>query len=162
MTLEEKTRILSDLLQQAEKELEVATRVVKDAVAAATDEEAKAEGDKDMRSTEASYIARGQSGRLRDIEHMVAVFRALKPRVFSDNDRIAVGACVHLEGDHGDIRCILMQVGGGMKTQLGGHSVQVVTVQSPLGSALLGKTEGDTIEVTTQRDVREYDIVEVS
>ena len=64
----DKRSVLAALKKALEEELERFTRRALDAAEAATHEENKPEGDKDMRSTEASYIARGQAERAKEIE----------------------------------------------------------------------------------------------
>ena len=51
--------------------------------------------------------------------------------------------------------------GGGVRLDLDGKSVQVVTPQSPLGKALLGKLHGDVIELRGKSGLREMTIVDV-
>ncbi len=51
--------------------------------------------------------------------------------------------------------------GGGVKLELDGVSIQVVTPQSPLGKALLGRLHGDVIEIRAKSGLREMSIVDV-
>ena len=53
--------------------------------------------------------------------------------------------------------------GGGVRLELGGEpaGVQVVTPQSPLGKALLGRLHGDVIELRGKSGLREMSIVDV-
>src|SRR5690349_18588003 len=59
-----------------------------------THEDARAEGDKDMRATEASYVARGQAMRVEALESDLARVVAMKVRKFKPDDPIALSALV--------------------------------------------------------------------
>jgi hypothetical protein len=75
----------------------------------------------------------------------------------------AVVEVVVASGESEGVRstCFVAPVGGGLRTTVGGVSVQVVTPQSPLGAALLGKEVGDVVEVVTPQGKREYEILSV-
>lgn len=108
---------------------------------AATHEEAKPENDKDTRALEQSYLARGQAMR---IEALKAGLAAVGTMNLADGDAGRVGALVEVEEDDEAVAYFLAPEGGG--TKLGG-GVQVVTPASPLGRALIGKREGDEVEL---------------
>ena len=42
-----------------------------------------------------------------------------------------------------------------------GKLIQVITPQSPLGEALLGRQVGDQIDIQIQREIRDLEIVSV-
>jgi transcription elongation GreA/GreB family factor len=48
-----------------------------------------------------------------------------------------------------------------MKVYQGDRNVFILGVQAPLGEAVMGKTQGDVFEVTTQSGVKEYEILRV-
>ena len=56
-----KRALVDKLIASIKEEIERATKAARDAAEGATHVDNKPEGDKDMRSTEASYIARGQA-----------------------------------------------------------------------------------------------------
>src|SRR5688500_13897788 len=96
----DKNLVLAALKQRLETELERAHKRAKDAVDGATHEENRAEGDKDMRATEASYVARGISGRVVEMEEALLRVNALELVSFPEGARIAVSALVELA--HGE------------------------------------------------------------
>ena len=124
-------------------ELEAATRAHKAATAGATHEEAKPENEKDTRALEQSYVARGQAARVRDLETALAETERMVLRAFGSDDPVALGALVDVTEDDAPLVFLLAPHGGGHR--IGG--VQVVTPQSPIGRALLGKHAGDECEV---------------
>ena len=124
----------------------------------ATHEEAKPEHDKDTRAIEQSYLARGQAARIEELQDSVAAVSALQLRDFDSAATVALGALVTLEEDDAELRLWLAPGGGGTKLNGG---VQVVTPKSPLGQALLGKLEGDDVEVPAGGKRRLLTIVRV-
>ena len=126
-------------------------------------EESRAESDKDMRSTEASYLARGQALRVEALEADRQRVASMKLRAFTDEDAIAMSALVTLESSHNPRRVVvfLAPAGGGVRLGPDG-AVQVVTHASPLGRALLGARAGDTVEVPRAGAMEEIEIVEVA
>lgn len=138
----------------------------KDAAAGATHEESRAEGQKDMRSTEQSYLARGQAMRAEELAEALARFAATEPVSFGPDDPIASGALVHIEIDMGEdaeerVLFIAGQAGGTV-LDLGGTRVTVVTPSSPIGHALVGKREGEGFELAVRGKKREGVVVAVS
>jgi transcription elongation GreA/GreB family factor len=133
-----------------------------DAAQAATHEEAKPENDKDTRALEASYLAAGQAERVRTLEVAVKVLAGLELRDIGKTTPICASAVVTLEDEDGARTTFFMSPhGGGVRLELDGGSVQVVTPQSPLGVALLGKLHGDVIELRAKAGLREMTIVDV-
>lgn len=126
-----------------------------------TSEESRAEGDKDMRATETSYLARGQALRAEALEADRQRILGMKLRAFSEADALAMSALVTLESSSGTTVVFLAPAGGGMRLGPEG-AVQVVTHASPLGRALLGAHAGDTVEVERAGALEELEIVEVA
>jgi transcription elongation GreA/GreB family factor len=125
-------------------ELDGAMRAHKTAAEGATHEDARPENDKDTRALEQSYVARGQAARVRELEVALAETERMPLRVFREDQPIALGAVVVVTEDDAELAFMLAPHGGGCR--LG--DVQVVTPQSPMGRALLGKHAGDDCEVT--------------
>ena len=124
---------------------ETLERAQRSAVDAATHEEAKPENDKDTRALEASYLARGHALRLEELRTALAELRAWTPAAPTRGTSV-LGCVVTAEDEDGDERVyFLAPHGGGQRLAQG--RVHVVTVKSPLGRALLGKSEGDEAEV---------------
>jgi len=160
----DKKALLEALKQRLEAELARATKRAKDAADGATHEENRAEGDKDMRATEASYVARGQAGRASDIEESLVRVGALELLSFKPGARIAISALIELFHDDKSLHYFLVPAAGGERLSVGGVEVQTITPQSPLGRALLGQTEGDEAELPARQPgegARVYEIVKV-
>jgi transcription elongation GreA/GreB family factor len=162
MSRDRKRVLLAGLLTHVEGEIATMRKAAYDAAAAATHEEAKPENDKDTRALEASYLAAGQAERVRALEVAVKVLAGLELRDIGKTTPICASAVVTLEDDDGARTCFFMSPhGGGVRLELDGASVQVVTPQSPLGKAILGKLHGDVIELRAKAGLREMTIVDV-
>ena len=134
-----------------------------DAAHAATHEEAKPENDKDTRALEASYLAAGQAERVRELEGAAKLLGSFELRDIGKTTPISSSAVITLEDAEGVRSTFFMAPhGGGVRLEVeGGGHVQVVTPQSPLGAALLGRTHGEVIEVRGKSGLREMTIVDV-
>jgi transcription elongation GreA/GreB family factor len=163
MTEIDKPALLALFKERLEHELHRAQKRAKDAADGATHEENRAEGDKDMRATEASYVARGISGRVAEMEEALLRVAAMTLLTFDAGARIALSALVELEQDEKRQLYFLVAAAGGERLELGGAEVQTLTTQSPLGRALLGLTEGEQAELPARKGEapRVYDIVRV-
>jgi transcription elongation GreA/GreB family factor len=160
----DKKALFETLRSRLEAELARAQKRAKDAADGATHEENRAEGDKDMRATEASYVARGQAGRASEMEESLLRVSALELLSFAPGAKIAISALIELLHDDKRLSYFLVPAAGGERLQAGGLEVQTLTPQSPLGRALLGLTEGDEAELPGRQAgerPRVYEIVKV-
>lgn len=157
----DKRAMLETLRARLAEELSTMSRIASEAAAAASHEENKPENDKDMRSTEASYIARGQAERARELERSVAFLASIPLRNFAPGDPIAATALVELESRGATMYGFVLPAAGGQRVRAGSIEVQVVTPTSPLGKALMGLSEGDVAEVSTPQGMKSYEIVRV-
>ncbi|HEY5957186.1 MAG TPA: hypothetical protein VIV60_11555, partial [Polyangiaceae bacterium] len=123
------------------------TRIARDAAEAASHEENRAEGIKDMRSTEASYVARGQAERAVQLERTRQSLSCLDLQAFAPGDGIAASALVQLAFKGRPTWYFVLPMGGGRRVEQCGVVIHTVTPTSPLGNALLGLSVGDEAEV---------------
>jgi transcription elongation GreA/GreB family factor len=160
----DKRALLETLKERLESELAKAQKRAKDAAEGATHEENRAEGDKDMRATEASYVARGQAGRASEMQEALARVSTLELLKFEPGARIAISALVELDLDGKRLTYFLVPAAGGEKLLHRGVEVQTLTTQSPLGRALLGLHEGDDCELPPRQrgePPRVYEVLKV-
>ncbi|MBL9025442.1 MAG: GreA/GreB family elongation factor [Myxococcales bacterium] len=143
-------------LVESRDRLAAAQRVSQEGV---THEDARSEGDKDMRATEASYVARGQAMRVEALEADLARAQALKVRAFAEDDPIALAALVTIGAEEGERVVFLAPAGGGVRLEASGTAVHVVTPSSPLGRALLGARVGDVVTYERAGKAEEVEIV---
>ncbi|MSU46943.1 MAG: transcription elongation factor GreAB [Lacunisphaera sp.] len=114
--------------------------------AEATNEENKAEDKYDTRGLEASYLAHGQSKAAEQAAQAVAQFQKLPIRDLSAGEPISLGALVVLEGQS-QSHYFIGPRAGGTEIRIDGRTVMVITPQSPLGRQLMGRKQGDTLQL---------------
>jgi transcription elongation GreA/GreB family factor len=129
--------------------------------AAATHEESRSESDKDMRSTELSYIARGQAMRVEAIDMERARVAAMPLLRFDAGAPVGVSALVRIESARGERRVFIAPGGGGQRIVIGDESIDIVTPSSPLGASLIGAHAGDDLTVEGGGRGEELEIVDL-
>jgi hypothetical protein len=147
VSIERKCRLHAELLSQLSREREALFASQKEAALGVVHEDNRAESDKDMRSTEASYLARGQALRVQALDDDIVKVSSMPVRSFSPEDPIALSALVSLESGATTSFIFLASAGGGTRLEDGARFVQVVTPASPMGRALLGAHLDDDVEV---------------
>ncbi len=157
----DKQALVRELRAIIAREIEVLTSAAKSAHAQATHEESKPENDKDTRGLEAAYLAGAQAERSRELEKVENLLAFLALRKFAEGDPIALSAVVALSLDGAEQHYFISPVGGGMRASVDGVEVQVVTPQSPIGQALLGRTVGEIVELKVKQGRREYEVRDV-
>lgn len=155
----DKRAVLSVLVERLSSEVARAKAQALDAAEGATHEDNRAEGDKDMRSTEASYIARGHAQRTAQLEQALTRLNHLDVVDFDPSDEIQSTALVELEHNQRRNWYFLLPVAGGEQLVLNGVTIQSLTLSSPLGSALIGQSVGDEVELESSQGVRVYEVV---
>lgn len=159
----DKRALLDALRATLKEELDTQTRRAREAAEAATHEENRPENDKDMRSTEASYVAKGQADRALALEDALRRLAGLEPRAFGPGDVIQATALVRLEVGGQERTVFVLPAGGGVELDVPGSGrVACLATTSPLGRALLGLTEGDEAEVHGPQGVRAHAILSVT
>ena len=81
-------------------------------------------------------------GRIREIETKLSSAEVIDPRTLPNTGRVVFGAVVELE-DEADV------------------SAGRISITSPIARALVGKSEGDVVDVAAPGGVRSFEIVEV-
>jgi transcription elongation GreA/GreB family factor len=157
----DKPALIAALLTALRAELAQAERAAREAAEAANHPEAKPETDKDTRKIELSYLAAGQAARARELEAAIALVQALPLTAREPQAPVAAGAVVTLDVAGKPQRVIVSPAGGGLKLEAPGGPISVVTPQSPLGSSLLGKSTGESFELSVAGRKSEVEIVAV-
>lgn len=160
-----KKAILNELCALLTADRELLLRAAIEAREAATHSESLAEDKYDTRGLEASYLAGAQAERVRAIEKSLTQYKFFEAGDFSATTPIAVGALVELSSDAKKMLCFIVPHGIGRRIVALGKDVQVVTAQSPLGSAMIGRTLGEefTLAVGAKSSAKtpEYEITQV-
>jgi transcription elongation GreA/GreB family factor len=147
---------------QLEQLLATLTLSAKEAHAAATHSESKAEDQYDTRGLEASYLAGAQSRRALELSQTLDQFRFIDVKAFAEGDPILATALITLCDEEGrESLYRLIPGGGGMSVTWEGRKVQCLTPQSPMGELLLGRRRGDEFSLRIEGKERDFEIIEV-
>jgi transcription elongation factor GreA len=97
-------------------------------------------------------------GRIAEIEHKLAGAQVIDPSTVDGDGRVVFGATVEIEDVESGARRTWRIVGDDEADV----RENKVSVSSPLARALIGKEEGDSVEVQAPGGVRTYEILAVS
>ena len=164
--------LIDELRQRLKQDASIAVRAGEDARHAAqhstTAMEKKKEDSRVM--IEQSNLAFAQSRRAeRALTQLKALDTLLENGVpaYSSDDRVGLGAVVEAVSEDDDgfygRTFVMLPVGAGeeLTGPSGDGIITVLTPQSPVGRAMLGKEVGDYVEVAVRDDAREWEIVEL-
>ncbi len=122
---------------------------------------AEARGHGDLSENAEYHAAREQQGfiegRIKEIETKLASAEVIDPSRLTNTGRVVFGAVVELEDQDDGGRKVYQIVGEDEADIRAGR----ISVSSPIGRALVGKSEGDVVEVAAPGGVRSYEIVAV-
>ncbi|QIH09945.1 MULTISPECIES: GreA/GreB family elongation factor [unclassified Pseudomonas] len=150
------------ILQQLQDDLQIILRAAQTAYETATHEENIAENKYDTLGLEAAYLAAGQSRRVEEIRQALSLWQSLVLRPYEPQAGIQVGALLGLEDEKGHEQWLFLGPdGAGLKVQVVGQLVTVITPRSPLGASLLGKFEDDEVEIVVAGSRQQFTVTEV-
>lgn len=158
-----KRKLLAQIRAHLEADENLLLQAAASAHAAATDEENIPVSKYETLSVEASYIAQGQANRAQEIRGAIDAFARLKPLPFAEDEPIRLGALVLLVDEKGQqLQLFLGPAAGGLKLNWAGEEILLITPESPLGRALLGKTLGEEVQLRIAQRQPFYEILRVS
>ena len=121
--------------------------------------EARSHGD--LSENAEYHAAREQQGfiegRIKDIEHKLASADVIDPTRLPRTGKVVFGALVELEDQTGGARVVYQVVGEDEADIRAGR----ISVTSPIARALVGKSEGEVVDVAAPSGTRSYEIVAV-
>jgi transcription elongation factor GreA len=121
--------------------------------------EARAHGD--LSENAEYHAAREQQGfiegRIKEIETKLSTAEVIDPSTLPKNGKVVFGAVVELE-DQDDSHRVTYQVVGEDEADIRAGRISIT---SPIARAVVGKSEGDVVDVTAPGGVHSYEIVAV-
>lgn len=154
-----KSELKEELLTILAADLETVERAHQATMEGATHEQAKPENDKDTRALEQSYLARGQAKRAEELREGLAAVKRMDVDAAKPEGVVGPGMVVTAHEGNRKVRFFIALHGGGARLAKG--TVQVVTPQSPLGEALIGKKVGDEGEVAIGGSQRVLEVLAI-
>jgi transcription elongation factor GreA len=122
---------------------------------------AEARGHGDLSENAEYHAAREQQGfiegRIGEIERKLGNAEVIDPAEIPDTGKVVFGATVELEDQEGGARVVYQIVGEDEAEIRAGR----ISITSPIARALIGKSEGDVVDVTAPGGVHSYEIVAV-
>ena len=122
---------------------------------------AEARGHGDLSENAEYHAAREQQGfiegRIKEIELKLASAEVIDPAQLPQNGKVVFGATVELEDQDGGGRVAYQVVGEDEADIRAGR----ISITSPIARALVGKSEGDVVDVAAPGGTRSYEIVGV-
>jgi len=122
---------------------------------------AEARGHGDLSENAEYHAAREQQGfiegRIKEIEHKLASADVIDPARLPNTGKVVFGASVELEDQAHGARVIYQVVGEDEADIRAGR----ISVTSPIARALVGKSEGEVVDVAAPGGTRSYEIVAV-
>ena len=120
--------------------------------------EARSHGD--LSENAEYHAAREQQGfiegRIREIEAKLSTAEVIDPSTLPKNGKVVFGSVVELEDEEGNR--LVYQIVGEDEADIGAG---LISVTSPIARAMVGKSEGDVVDVTAPGGVRSLEVVEV-
>ncbi len=96
-------------------------------------------------------------GRIAEFENRLAMAQVIDPLTVNANGRVVFGATLDLMDEHGG-REVTYQIVGDYEADLAQGRI---SVSSPIARALIGKEEGDVVEVQVPGGLRTYEILDI-
>jgi transcription elongation factor GreA len=122
---------------------------------------AEARGHGDLSENAEYHAAREQQGfiegRIKEIEHKLASAEVIDPARLPNTGKVVFGASVELEDQSDGARVVYQVVGEDEADIRAGR----ISVTSPIARALVGKAEGEIVDVAAPGGTRSYEIVAV-
>jgi transcription elongation factor GreA len=121
--------------------------------------EARSHGD--LSENAEYHAAREQQGfiegRIKELEHKLANAEVIDPATLPNTGKVVFGATVELE-DQADGARVVYQVAGEDEADIRQGRISIT---SPIARALVGKEQGEVVEVAAPGGTRSYEIVAV-
>ena len=122
---------------------------------------AEARGHGDLSENAEYHAAREQQGfvegRITEIERKLANAEVIDPATLPDTGKVVFGATVELEDQDGGNPVTYQLVGEDEADIRGGR----ISITSPIARALVGKAQGEVVDVAAPGGTRSYEIVTV-
>jgi len=156
-----KKKLVDAIIERLRADLGLYFRAAVAARAEATHEQSKAEHKYDTRGLEASYLARGQSRQVAEIEQAIEKFEKLALRDFLPGEPIDTGAVVELTSGKERNLYFIGPRAGGTEILFEKKEIFVITPESPLGAQLLGKKKGEKHRLEIAGQKQEFTISDI-
>ena len=154
----EKHKLMMAVAQTFEKKIAELRKVVATSQEMTRDAIGRLESRYDTSRVEMGWLTTGLGAALSELEYNYSLFKAnsIVPKAYVSN-----GACFEAAaiGGTSRITCFVCQGGAGLECEFEGRQLVVISPDSPIAVAALGKTKGDVFTVNDRID---YQILSVA
>lgn len=141
-----KAAIVAAVLERLREEFESRQTASKSTRATGNDAESRAENKYDTLSIEQNYLADGLARQAQAAAQAAASYEKLVLRDFAPDEPIDLGALVEVEFPGETEWFFVGPAAGGIELEHDGRPLTVITPESPLGSRLLDRVAGDSLD----------------
>ena len=157
----DKSKIFQMIIDALESELNTMIDAAKNNREAATHEESRAENKYDTRGLEASYLAGAQAKRAKELQDLILLYKGTMVQNYNSKTPIDHTALVELSYQGQKKLYFLAPKEGGKAITYNKKEIFVVSPNSPIGEALMGRLQGDEFDIEINDEVRDYKILTV-
>lgn len=108
-----------------------------------------------------SMISQEPDPRIQELERALLMYRFLPIRDLGPEEVVSPASLSEIEHSGRKTWVLLVPQHGGLITHFEGQPVQVVTPNSPLGEAMLGKKTGESFSIQTSQGTRDYRVIRI-
>lgn len=156
----DKKKIVEQLIEKLNNELKEVSSAAKSTKDLATAPDLKSEGKYDTRAIEAAYLASAQNKRVEEIKLDIQMLEDLSVQI-ENSSKLQLGSLGLIRCNQQDRFYFLSSTSGGSILMIEGQPILIISVFSPIGDAALGLTAGESFEVETPKEIRQYEVLEV-
>lgn len=154
-----KAKIIEFLEIKLKNELEEITKIAAQTKMAATHSDMKQESKYDTRATEAAYLAGAQAKRVYEIIKELDELQSLK--LTSGHKKVQLGSILSLDLNGTSNQYFISPTSGGFLASFEEGTYMILGVHSPIAQGSIGLSEGESFEVETPKEIREYTITKL-
>lgn len=150
-----KSTFIESFINTLKRELETSIARAKESFEVATDDESRGDGKYDTRGLEASYLAGGQALQAKELGEALDRLEQLKTGFYLEvaSKSICLGSLFEVSSGKSSDWYFMANDRGGLEIDHDGTTITILTLQSPLGSKLLGASVGDKISLNADSTV---------
>lgn len=154
-----KNKIKDELILKLESELKEIENAANSSRAYANQDDLKSESKYDTRAIEATYMAQAQEVRVEELKQDLQMIKDLE--IEQKSKHVELGSLALLEQNGRDVWYFISSALGGTILNIDDYIILVISVFSPVGSEALNLEEGDSFEVETPKENRQYQIKKI-
>lgn len=157
----DKKKIVQQLIEKLKTELIEVERAARSTRDLATAPDLKSEGKYDTRAIEAAYLASAQNKRVEEIKLDIQMLDDLEIQIETPSSKLQLGSLGLISCNGQERYYFISSTSGGSMMMIDENPILVISVFSPIGDAALGLSKGESFEVETPKEIRQYKVIAV-